>query len=71
MKPSPASNVAGYIFLGIFAAGFAGMGTAAVVKGVRLLAAGDTRNGIPLGIIGSVFARIGYSIFFACAVSPK
>ncbi|HEY3915054.1 MAG TPA: hypothetical protein VGN61_11260 [Verrucomicrobiae bacterium] len=67
MKPSMASNAAGYIFLGIFAAGFAGMGTAAVVKSVRLLAAGDMHNGIPLGVIGSVFALIGYSIFLAFA----
>ncbi len=59
---SASNNAVGFLFLAMFGVAFGGIGTAAVVKSVRLLAAGDTHNGVPVGVIGLFFALFGFAI---------
>lgn len=59
-----AAGIGGTIFLFLFSLPFAGLGLGAFVSGIRRIAAGDYKNGFPLGLIGFFFAAIGFALMF-------
>lgn len=62
---SKGAGVFGFLILAIFFMAFAGMGTAAAIKGARLAVAGQLKGGLGLLAIGLFFCVIGYGLLIA------
>lgn len=59
------------VFALLFSLPFAGLGVAAVIGGLRKLAQGDTKNGLPVTAIGMLFALIGFGFGAAVLIGRR
>ncbi len=65
------SGIGAMIFLILLATPFAGFGMFALFKGSAFLIAGNTRDGIPLGLGGLVFSTVGFGLMAAAVIGWK
>lgn len=65
------ANFAALVFVLLFCSLFAGFGVVAVIGGVRKLVQGDTTNGIPVTIVGVLFALIGFGLSAAFIIGNR